>query len=483
MKRAAIRGLAAALLALSLPAQSFTLGRLRFEPCDLPSRRAPVQAAQCANLEVPEDPAQPQGRQLALAVAVLPSRSARPAADPVVFLAGGPGQAAREAYPIVAAALEPLRDRRHIVLLDQRGTGGSNRLACPLPDWKDPAQASVAASRRQAQDCLAGLQGRADLRQYTTGNAVRDLETLRLALGVPAYNLVGGSYGTRVGLEYLRRHPQAVRSLVLDSVVHPQLALLQDHARNLDAALAKIFGRCQATPDCAARYGDPFATARRLMARPPVQVDFNDPVSFQPRREWFGREVLAGVLRLFSYAPESASLLPLMLDEADRGRPQALLAQAEMISRTLPDELAHGLELSVICAEDVPFLQPDPAEAQTLIGEQMTAMVRAQCELWPRGAVAADFKAPLQSDRPVLLLSGELDPVTPPANAEQARQGLSDSRHLIARGQGHIVSTRGCMPHLLRRFIDDPQPQKLDAACLDALGDTPAFLDYQGAAP
>lgn len=468
---------------LSAQAEPLTLGSIAFESCDLPARRGPTYPAQCASVEVAENAAEPQGRRIALAVALLPARARVAKSDVVVFLAGGPGQAARESYGAIAEALEPLRRERHILLIDQRGTGGSNRLACALPDWKDPAEATIAAMREQAELCLKRASTHADPRHYTTSDAVRDLETLRKAIGAPAYNLIGGSYGTRVALEYLRRHPQSVRSVVIDSVAPPELALLQDHARNLDEALAKTFARCQATPSCRERFGDPRETARRLQAQPPQKVKFNDPLTFEPREELFSKEVLSGVVRLFSYSPEASALLPMLLDEAVKGRPQAMIAQAELIFRSLPDELAHGMELSVVCAEDAPFIKPYPADAGTILGNEMNQMLQAQCAVWPRGEMPADFKQPVKSDKPVLLLSGELDPVTPPRYAEQAKAQLSNSRHLVAKGQGHIVSTRGCMPKLLRKFIEKPEPQALDASCLDTLDYVPAFESYQGAAP
>lgn len=478
---------AAALAACPGALHARTLGTIAFTPCELQGRGVGAHAeAECAQFEVPEDRAAPAGRRIALRLALVPSRSSRPAPDPVVLLAGGPGQSAVEMYPTVQAALRPLLGKRHVLLVEQRGTGQSHPLTCPLPDWKDPAAQGLAAIREQARSCLAGYGGRADTRFYATGDYLGDLEQVRAALGVAQFNLVGGSYGTRVALEYLRRHPQAVRSVFIDSVVPPELALGQDHARNLEDAIVATARRCSENAACRERHGDIRDTLRQLQRRarqplPPVTI--RHPQTHALVRVPFNETALLGVVRLFSYAPQATALLPLLLDEAAHGRPEPLLAQAELLYATVPEQLAHGMELSVICAEDADLLQLRPEDRDTLMGGDFVDYVRAQCEVWPHGARAADFKQPVVSDAPVLLLSGERDPVTPPRYADQVAKTLSNSRHLIAKGQGHTPMNEGCMPRLLRQFVEKLEPKALDASCLDALGDVPFFLDYQGPGP
>ena len=342
------------------------------------------------------------------------------------------------------------------------------------------------AAREQARACLAAYAGKADPRHYTTGNYLRDLEAVREALGIAQLNLAGGSYGTRVALDYLRRYPASVRSVFVDSVAPPELALGQDHARNLDEALAAISRRCSADAACRERFGDIGARLRELkrqVERSPRTVTFRHPQTNAMVSAPFGVPVLTAVARLFAYAPRWTALLPLLVSEAAVGRPEPLLAQAELLMSSLGDELAHGMELSVICAEDADLLKPYPEDRDTLMGPDFAAFIQAQCEVWPHGTRPADFKQPVVSDKPVLLLSGEYDPVTPPRYADQVARTLSNSRHLVARGQGHTPVGAGCMPRLLREFVEKLEPKALDAGCLDALGDTPFFLDYQGPAP
>jgi pimeloyl-ACP methyl ester carboxylesterase len=477
-----------AALALSAgAAHARTLGGVTFEPCELRAQRGGGRVeAECATFEVPEDHAAPGGRRITLRLALVPARASRPEADPVVFLAGGPGQSAIEAYPVAHAAFKPLLARRHVLLVEQRGTGESSPLKCPLPDWKDPGAQDAAGAREDALACLRRYDGQADPRHYTTSDYIRDLERVRQALGIAQVNLAGGSYGTRVALEYLRRHPDAVRSVFIDSVVPPELALGQDHARNLEEALAGHATRCSADAACRERFGDLGGTLRQLreqVRKSPRTVGFRHPQTHALVSAPFGEAALLAVARMFAYSPQASALLPLLLAEAAAGRPEALLAQAELLFGSLGDELAHGMELSVICAEDADLLRSRPEDRDTLMGNALPELVAAQCAVWPRGTRPDGFHDPVVSATPVLLLSGERDPVTPPRYAEQAARTLSNGRHLVARGQGHTPMAVGCMPRLLKEFVEKLQPKALDAGCLDALGDTPFFLDHQGPAP
>lgn len=473
------------LLLACAPVSARTLGGIEFTDCELsrPGTGATTRA-ECATLEVPEDPDAPQGRRISLRLALLPSRAAEPLPDPVVMLAGGPGQAATEAFGAMAGELSRLRERRHVLLMDQRGTGGSNRLACEFPDDLTAEAATPERQVAMARDCLQALD--ADAAMYTTSVAVRDLEALRIAVGAPAFNVYGGSYGTRVAQEYARQFPASVRTLVLDGVVPPALALGSEHAVNLEAALQSILGACAAQPACAEAFGDPYARLRELRdaARAaPRSVPLRDPLTNTPRELRLDGDTVAVVARLFAYAPESAALLPLLVDEAAKGRPEPLLAQAALVVDSLVGQINHGMQLSVACAEDLPGLQPRPQDADLMLGTAMIEVLRNQCSVWPAGPVSPDFREPLRSEIPTLLLSGELDPVTPPRYAKQVLEGLSNARHLVGKGQGHILLNRGCTMRLVGEFIGSRDPKALDAACLDSLGAAPFFTTFNGAEP
>ena len=470
--------------------RTWQVGSLTLRACELGRPNSGLSsAAWCAPFEVPENRADPHSRRIKLRLAVIRSEAQLPARDMLVLLAGGPGQAATESWPAVAPALEPLLAHRNVLLLDQRGTGGSNALSCKGPEAAaadetvgfDPEQL-----RAETRRCLQQIQERADPRYYTTTVAVQDLEDLRLALGAPTIDLVGVSYGTRVAQQYVMHHPDAVRALVLDGVAPNALVLGEDFAQNLDAALKAQFARCTAQPACKDRFGDPYQTLYQLrdaLRANPHKVSFRDPQSYQSVQRMLSEDSLASVVRMFAYSPVTAALLPLSIDAAAHGDVGPLLGQAKLLSGDLVDSMDGGMQSSVICSEDVDLLTPRPQDAHTILGTRMTDALRAVCSVWPHGVRPADFHQPLESAKPALLLSGQYDPVTPPRYGDEVLKGLTNARHLVLRGQGHNVIGAGCMPQLVKRFIEDLDPQKLDVSCLDRLQPTPPFIDFNGATP
>ncbi|HLK70794.1 MAG TPA: alpha/beta fold hydrolase [Steroidobacteraceae bacterium] len=484
-------------LALRAVGGVLSIGQLTLRPCSIGGRQGDALAsvaAWCTLFPVPENWQDPLSRRIQLAVALVPAVTDAPAPDLVTFLDGGPGGAARQDYPDVAAALAPLRERRAILLVDQRGTGGSNALDCPAlqgPASQLPASQGAAGEHadtiaQRLTQCLAQLRPRAAAQFYTTTAAVQDLEAVRRALGAPRLDLIGLSYGTRVAQQFAARFPASVRSVVLDSPVPNRLALLSEHARNLEQALRLQFAQCRAVAACKARFQDPYATLQHLRTRlqaAPASVTLPDPVTFEPLHLTLTAADLAAVVRFDAYSSLTAALLPLMLDEAERGNYVPLLGQKTLFTSDLADQITGGEELSVLCAEDVDLLMPRAEDAQTLLGNDAITRAQAACRLWPRGTRPADFHAPFRSELPVLVLDGEFDPVTPPAYGAEILATLPRGRQLIARGQGHAVIGAGCLPRLVQRFVETLDARDLDARCLAELAPTPAFIDYDGAPP
>ena len=493
MHRVLITFAAAGGLALSAPADAQRrLGSLEFEPCTLTAPLSVLNvAAQCTRFEVPENPAEPEGRRIELAVAWVPTENSAGAEDPLFMIAGGPGQSALESYPGLHGAFREIRKNRHVILVDQRGTGGSNKLTCTTQSGEagvidDMAEDDPAAWRAFAERCRDELAAKADLRQYTTSVAIADLDAVRQAIGVQQINLLGVSYGTRVAQQYMRRYPQHTRSVVLDSVVPNTLVLGAEHARNLEDALDLHFAQCQQVPACAERFGSPREDLNALLSElreAPRPVNWRDSISGEEKQGELTAGHVSAVARMYSYAPALAAMLPLSLHEAAQGRASALMAQAEMITGSMLEQITHGMQLSVLCSEDAPLLKPDPLDATRTLGDLITRVTIEQCAVWPRGEVPADFSEPVKSEIPTLLLSGEFDPVTPPRYGDAVAEHLGNARHLILRGQGHSVSGVGCMPRVLGEFIDKTAPRDIDADCLDALKPNPPFAGYHGWEP
>jgi pimeloyl-ACP methyl ester carboxylesterase len=223
---------------------------IRLEPCRIADIDGLASTeARCGTLSVPENPSEPDGDRIRLAVAVVPAIATTARPDPLVLIAGGPGQGSIEGYAPLLGAFAGIRRERDLVLLDQRGTGSSNRLDCDMPeDALENGDIPPAALAALARDCLPKLPGRAQF--YTTSIAVGDLEAVRQALGYERLNLYGASYGTRVAQHYARRYPARSRAVVLDGVVPPGLALVPNVAIESQHALEGVFARCAADPGC-----------------------------------------------------------------------------------------------------------------------------------------------------------------------------------------------------------------------------------------
>ena len=463
---------------------------MQLEPCRIADLDGLVSAeARCGTLPVPEDPHDPAGTKIHLAIAVVPAISTKAKPDPLFLVAGGPGQGSIHGFAPFLSAFAGIGRERDIVMVDQRGTGGSNRLDCAMPeDALESGELDPGRLRALAQACLPTLRGRPQF--YTTSIAVRDLDAVRAALGYEQVNVYGGSYGTRVAQHYARRYPQQTRAVVLDGVVPPAFALVPNIAIESQRALERVYARCAADPECDRRFpalGAQFAKLDARLTQGPVAVTLADPVTGGSGRIEVTRAHLVTMARMLVYSPGTASILPLVLHEAaTNGNFGPLAAQAEMIGDDLARMIAMGMHNSVVCAEDAPrFAEVVDHKAleATAIGPLMVEGMQAICEVWPRGPVDGDFAEPLDSAVPALLLSGEFDPATPASYGAIAAKGFRNSLHVVVPGQGHGQAQLPCVQKLLRRFIDAGSVAGLDTACIGTLEPTPFFLSFSGSAP
>jgi pimeloyl-ACP methyl ester carboxylesterase len=445
-------------------------------------------AARCGALTVAEDPAAPGGATIDLRIAVVPALNRRSTAAPVFLLAGGPGQAASDLYTSYAGAFARINRNHAIVLVDQRGTGRSAPLTCRYPeDWQDAAD-DLPQLLEATRTCLARLGER--VRHYTTGVAVGDLEKVRIALGFARIDLYGSSYGTRVAQLYMRRYPQSTQAVILDGVTYPQQAIGPDTPADGERALNLILARCEQTPECTAAYPQlrhELDGLRRRFGPQSEPLALNDPGTGLPLRVEFNRSMLNAALRFLSYNSTEASLLPALIHQGAAGNLAPLASQTIMLSRQIGDQLAIGMQNSVVCSEDEPLFAASSADrrriAETYQGSDQLDALAQICKLWPRGAVDPDLHAALQSEVPTLLLSGEADPVTPPDDAARAAQGLAHHRLLVLPGEGHGQVATACVPRLMAAFFDNPDTDALDARCLGQHRPAPFFVGLTGPAP
>lgn len=475
MKRIASLAVSALVAACSPPSDP-PPAPLALEDCRLPGVEA---VARCGKLAVWEDREAKTGRRIDIHVAVVPARLRAKEADPVVVFAGGPGQGAIALAAQVMPLFAKLNDSRDVLFVDQRGTGDSNPLDCD-DDGAQPLQALFedAVPERLVRSCLEQVDG--DPRLYVTSIAVEDLEEVRAALRYPKLNLWGGSYGTRAALEYLRRHPERVRSMVLDGVAPSTMKLPLSFVADGDAALERLLADCAAEVRCRSTYPDlrtTIASLRADLARRPARVPIQDPRTGDRQTITVNENVfLSGLFRPL-YVAELASLLPYGIAAAAAGDYNPLLAQNLEFSSDVGENLSMGMHLSVVCAEDVPRITREDREglSRSFFGRALVDDFVRACSIWPRGTVPKDYYDPVRSDVPALLLSGGIDPATPPRHAQQVAETLPNARHFIAPQLGHGVSLHGCAPRLIEQFVRRASAAELDGKCLERIP-RPLFL-------
>ena len=439
----------------------------------------------CGSVTMPEDPDQPQGPTITVRFAVVPAVARNKQPDPVFVLAGGPGQAATRSARQMLPVLNEANARRDIVLIDQRGTGGSHPLECKVEETSLGATFEQSQQIERLNACLKEMRG--DLRQYATWIAVRDFDAVRARIGAVQVNLWGGSYGTRAALEYMRQFPQHVRTVVLDGVAPPDMVLPVSFALDADAALAGLVETCARDERCHQRYPDMGKRVEELLAQADrgVAIEVSHPLTGIPESLRLDRRVLSSLLRVPLYAPQLSAVLPYALVQAAHGDYTPLVALSAAVAGGINENFAAGMHFAVICAEDMPRVTSADRSrvAATRFGGAFLDVYAQACRGVPVRPVPPAFYEIPSSEAPVLVLSGGLDPATPPRHGARAAERLGNARHVVSPYLGHIVSTNGCAPTQIARFVRDASFDRLDADCLTRLPAATFFLPISPAQP
>lgn len=469
-------------LALSASADEARAGspasRLSLAECAIPKHdeNGPVAgesvAVRCGTFTVPENRTTGRGRTLPLKVIVIPSRAPRAATKaPVFFLSGGPGQAATEANWFAGSWH---RDEHDVVLVDLRGTGEGTALDCPSGRSDEDPQSYLRPWLWQGVGfaaCRDELSKRADLTQYTTTIAMTDVDELRAALGYERINLEGGSYGTRAAMEYIRMFPRRVHAAVLYSLVPVENRAPLHHAAAAQRAYDLMVDQCEAEAPCRAAYPDlrsDLATIVRRLEAAPAKVTIPDPATGRPAEVTLTASGFADALRVMLYGIDNERRIPLLLSGALGGDYRPFAAAGLASNRNFSRSIRTGLMLSFVCTEDTRRIRPEEAERESAGSFLGTLRVKAQmaaCSVWPKGKVPAGYYRPPVSRVPVLLVSGHLDPVTPPQWGEIARRRLPNSVHVVVPAGTH-TPTSPCIEGLARKLYATGSVKGLDVSCV-----------------
>jgi pimeloyl-ACP methyl ester carboxylesterase len=462
--------------------------KVQLVPCyakDLPDRLLCGTVQQPLNIKAVKDA---ENQTISIHFAIIPAIKPLYPTEAVLAFAGGPGQSAFDAAAVFAQALRYARENRDILLVDQRGTGKSGLLQCDGMDlvsqfaFDESTADIVALAKTDTLACKEKLQ--VDLSHYTTVAAASDFEAVRQALGYQKLHLYGGSYGTRMAQEYMRQYPAAVVTATLDGVVPFNQSLGALGAAS-DASVAALYAYCEASETCHQQFPRARQQLQQLIQQldaAPVSTRVRHPRTFALIDLTLTRAKLQQAIRFALYSNNSRALLPYTIEQALAGDYSPLVGL--MLSQDIVQQLSVGVNFAVVCAEDVPFWTAESrAEfAKSYLGRTWMQSAEASCAVWQTPAVDVAYTQPLQTATPVLLLSGGLDPVTPPAWAELAMSQMPNARHLVAPHATHIVASQSCAPKLISQFINQQSAANLDASCLNQELRKPFFTNANGVA-
>jgi len=461
------RLLTVVLLAATIPAGSLpAAAQGSADPC------ASIQSAprrECGTITVLENP---DGSGRSIPIRYLVVRAERPSErEPVFLFAGGPGQGSTDLLEIALGPLGSIGATRDLVMVDQRGTGGSNPLPCPRDLISAPALAfGHVFDPAFLASCRTRLEQRADLRFYTTERAIRDVDLVRAKLGYDKIMVWGGSYGTRIAQAYVRGYPDRVAAAVLDGVVPFDFRAPSSYAASLQQSLDRVFTDCAAFPACRQRYPDLQAAFERLVSKlsaGPLPATVRRPDS-SSAAVTVSLGVFGYAVRGLLYSSRTARQLPELITQADRTGDLSRFAQAHWArAAALGGLVAEGLHFAIFCAEDIPFIQQDEIAALTrgsFIGRYLIDEYANGCREWVRAPIGPNAREPLRTSVPVLLISGWFDPVTPPEAAERVRAHLTNVHHLVVRNEGH-GSEFGCARPAVLQFLETGSLAGLPAVC------------------
>ena len=428
------------------------------------------EALQIGKYAVYENRIAQEGRIIHLNIVILPTLAENEndrAPDPIFVIAGGPGQSAAEIF--YGFLDSPLRINRDLVFISQRGTDGDNALRCNLPSSDDNLQGYLEPLfvEKAFRSCMEELEKTADLTQYGTPEAMDDYNEIRQALGYEKINLMGGSYGTRASLVYMRRHPETVRTAILNGIAPIEFVNPLFHAKGAQEALDKIFNFVKNDERYRKAYPnlrEEFNTVMVRLMNEPAQATVRHPATGEKIKVKLTRAAFAEALRVMMYYNNRD--VPLLIHHAFQGDFDAFAQRGIEGNRALRNILAMGMLLCVTCAEDVARITPEmiiQETANTFLGDDRVRRQRAVCEFWPKSDLPADYGEPVSVNIPVLILSGTLDPVTPPRWGDITASSLPLGLSVVVPGTHGVHGP--CIQLMIDELLESGTTIGLDTSC------------------
>jgi pimeloyl-ACP methyl ester carboxylesterase len=464
----------------SMATQQAAVKPLVLKPCKVSGVEGP---AKCGTYEVYENRATKKGRKISLNIVVLLATGANREPDPFIYIPGGPGSSATEDAPGIAEMFVKIRKHRDLLFVDQRGTGGSNPLNCDFFNPADPqSYFGYFFPLDDVRKCREQLEPKADLTLYTTSIAMDDFDEVRAALSYQKLNLFGASYGTRAALVYLRRHPESVRTVTLHGVSPTDHYMPADFPQQTERALQGVLSECAADEACKKAFPNLQAETKALLGqliKGPVEVEVRSQGARGASSQQGGRntvklsrDLAAEAIRYMLYSSGMAPQIPWFLHQAAQGDFAPLAEAALRYRRNIVATGSNGMYLSVTCAEDVPWIKPGEGERlakDTFLGDYRLRQQREACALWPRAQIESNYSEPVRSSLPVLIFTGQWDPVTPPSNGERVARYFSNGLHVVVPQGGHGfggLEGLDCIERLNTGFVERGTVKGLDTSCV-----------------
>jgi len=442
----------------------------------------------CGSYEVMENRQVRKGAKIRLNFIILPAWTSNPAPDPIFIFSGGPGGGSADWVASYARRYEKLRYQRDIVLVDQRGTGFSNPLHCNRIGDPNSAQTYLQDMfpKDYVKGCREELEKKANLYHYDSYAAMQDINEMRSALGYQKVNIMGGSYGAYTGIVYLKYFPDTVRSAVLSFTAIPNWGYPATIAPNTQEALERLLADCAADPQCSLDYPQLSQQLDQIiqqLKQGPVHVPIINPITGTPENVTFTHNNFIHGLRSMLYNVQSAKWMPAFIHWAANGNFSPIAEYTADYLYWINQDLKDGMFLCVTCTETIPYIDYESARAaavETFMGTYRLDQQKRACDLWVRGDHPDDFHTMSTIHIPTLIISGELDPVTPPRYGEELASFMPDSRHIIMPNLGHEYRGvwKDCLDDVVAQFIYQGFPEGLDASCMEG-NQRPPFVSWR----
>jgi pimeloyl-ACP methyl ester carboxylesterase len=455
---------------------------LHMSECTVGSAKLP---ARCGTFVVYEDRAAASGRTVAIPLVVIPAE--HPTGKAIFWNPGGPGGGAVDAADGIADGsfakeLMELHERYDIVLANNRGVGGANAQHC---DLAPPAHPEYYFLRMWPdallKACRERLAANANLSLYNSSISADDLDDMRAALGYSRLVLDGGSYGSFFFLVYMRQHPDHVESAILNGVSPPGLLIIPlEDAAGAQLAMDKLIVACAQDPGCEAhfpQFKEHFAAVAHRFDAGPVKIRIENTPAKQLQFVLLSKEVFADRLRQNVYSSSTAAYVPYIIERAYQQDYVPLGHMINAATQGLASGLDLGLNLSVTCAENIPFISEEDIHRTSAGSFEGDVRVRAQqraCKIWNVQPVPASFNQPVHSNAPVLMISGTDDPATPSDYAARELRYLPNAKQVLVQGASHGDET-ACADRLKVAFVLAGTARGLDVASCRSAFHRPSF--------